>query len=82
MKINNPTPFNGEPPPSLLLRSFITPNELHFIRNRLPVPQVDVCRFLIFPKLISIFVHFLARRQILPNADEKVHCIGETLTVI
>ena len=42
MKINNATPFNGEPPPSLLLRSFITPNELHFIRNRLPVPEVDV----------------------------------------
>lgn len=45
MKINNPTPFNGEPPPSLLLRSFITPNELHFIRNRLPVPEVDISTF-------------------------------------
>ena len=41
-KINKEQPFNGEPPPSLLKQSFITPNELHFIRNRLPVPDVDV----------------------------------------
>ena len=39
-KINKKAPFNGEPPPSLLKQSFITPNELHFIRNRLPVPDV------------------------------------------
>lgn len=32
------TPFNGESPMSALL-SFITPTELHFKRNHLPVPQ-------------------------------------------
>jgi sulfite oxidase len=42
IKVNKQAPFNGEPPPSLLTREFITPNELHFIRNRLPVPDVDV----------------------------------------
>ena len=41
-KINKEQPFNGEPPPTLLKQSFITPNELHFIRNRLPVPDVNV----------------------------------------
>ena len=43
-KINKKAPFNGEPPPSLLKQSFITPNELHFIRNRLPVPDVKARR--------------------------------------
>ena len=43
-KINKEQPFNGEPPPTLLKQSFITPNELHFIRNRLPVPDVNVSK--------------------------------------
>ncbi|XP_076357299.1 sulfite oxidase isoform X1 [Tachypleus tridentatus] len=33
-------PFNAEPPLSLLVDSFITPNELFFIRNHLPVPEI------------------------------------------
>ena len=40
--INNPKPFNAEPPPELLLDAgFITPNELYYVRNHLPVPTVD-----------------------------------------
>lgn len=40
--INNPRPFNAEPPPELLLDAgFITPNELYYVRNHLPVPNVD-----------------------------------------
>lgn len=42
IKVNKLAPFNGEPPPSLLTRDFITPNDLHFIRNRLPVPDIKV----------------------------------------
>jgi sulfite oxidase len=34
------TPFNGETP-AALLDTMITPNELHFVRNHLPVPRVD-----------------------------------------
>ena len=56
-KINNEQPFNGEPPPSLLKQSFITPNELHFIRNRLPVPDVDVREKLY--ENFWLFWHFL-----------------------
>ena len=47
-KINKEQPFNGEPPPTLLKQSFITPNELHFIRNRLPVPDINVREKLLF----------------------------------
>ncbi|XP_066992012.1 sulfite oxidase, mitochondrial isoform X2 [Anabrus simplex] len=35
-------PFNAEPPPSLLVDSFITPSDLFYVRNHLPVPVVDV----------------------------------------
>lgn len=38
---NTRKPFNAEPPPSLLADEFITPNELFFVRNHLPVPVVD-----------------------------------------
>ena len=33
-------PFNAEPPPSLLAGMLVTPNDLFFIRNHLPVPAV------------------------------------------
>ncbi|KAL3885841.1 hypothetical protein ACJMK2_025873 [Sinanodonta woodiana] len=42
-------PFNAEPPPSLLIYSYLTPNDLFFIRNHLPVPVVD-------PKTFSLQV--------------------------
>ena len=34
------TPFNGETPPALLL-DYVTPTDLFFVRNHLPVPDVD-----------------------------------------
>jgi len=40
-RINSKKPFNAEPPPKVLADSFITPNELFYIRNHLPVPQID-----------------------------------------
>ncbi|XP_053998373.1 sulfite oxidase, mitochondrial isoform X2 [Hylaeus anthracinus] len=42
LKINGPKPFCAEPPPSLLVESFITPTELFYVRNHLPVPEVDL----------------------------------------
>ncbi|GLE05438.1 hypothetical protein PINS_up014451 [Pythium insidiosum] len=42
LKVNSSMPFNAEPPPELLMESFITPNELFFVRNHLPVPDVNV----------------------------------------
>ncbi|CAH1155048.1 unnamed protein product [Phaedon cochleariae] len=34
-------PFNAECPPSFLVESFYTPNELFYVRNHLPVPEID-----------------------------------------
>ncbi|XP_016160412.1 PREDICTED: sulfite oxidase, mitochondrial, partial [Ficedula albicollis] len=41
LRVNSLKPFNAEPPPELLTQSFLTPNELFFTRNHLPVPAVD-----------------------------------------
>lgn len=38
--INSVEPFNAEPPGSELTKSFVTPNELFFVRNHAPVPTV------------------------------------------
>jgi len=34
-------PFNGEPRIQLLTDNYYTPNELHYVRNHLPVPDID-----------------------------------------
>ena len=40
--INSMEPFNAEPPLSELTKSFVTPNELFFVRNHAPVPIVHL----------------------------------------
>lgn len=34
-------PYNGGPPPARQRESFLTPNDLFFVRNHAPVPRVD-----------------------------------------
>lgn len=34
-------PFNAEPPAELLVDNYLTPNDLFFVRNHLPVPNID-----------------------------------------
>lgn len=41
MRVLSKQPINAEPPGSLLTDNYLTPNELFFIRNHHPVPQVD-----------------------------------------
>ena len=41
LKINTQEPFNAETPTVLLADSYLTPNDLFFVRNHLPVPAVD-----------------------------------------
>lgn len=40
--INGKKPFCAEPSPSLLVESFITPVDFFYVRNHLPVPQIDL----------------------------------------
>lgn len=41
LKVNTHEPFNAETPPVLLTHDYVTPNELFFVRNHLPVPDCD-----------------------------------------
>ncbi|OXA55992.1 putative sulfite oxidase, mitochondrial [Folsomia candida] len=47
-------PFNGETPPSILAEQFYTPNDVFYVRNHLPVPQVDVKSYCLEIEGISI----------------------------
>ena len=42
LKPSSKKPFNAEPPMALLTENFATPNDLFFVRNHLPVPEVDI----------------------------------------
>ena len=39
--VNAATPYNAETPLELITESFITPADLFYVRNHLPVPIVD-----------------------------------------
>lgn len=39
--VRETAPFNAGPPPALLRQSFITPQNLFFVRNHAPVPDID-----------------------------------------
>lgn len=41
LRVSSQKPFNAETPAELLAERFLTPNELFFTRNHLPVPSVD-----------------------------------------
>ena len=45
MKVLSQKPFNAESPKEFSADSLITPNKLHFVRNHLPVPKIDVDKF-------------------------------------
>lgn len=40
--VNQQRPFNAETPPVLIMDHFLTPNDLFFVRNHMPVPKIDV----------------------------------------
>lgn len=45
LKPSSKQPFNAEPPLSLLVDNLITPNELFYVRNHLPVPDIDASTY-------------------------------------
>mmetsp|Transcript_5700 Transcript_5700/g.10872 ORF Transcript_5700/g.10872 Transcript_5700/m.10872 type:complete len:547 (-) Transcript_5700:108-1748(-) len=45
LQFHSKTPCNAEPPPQLVADSYLTPNELFFIRNHSPVPVIDVANY-------------------------------------
>lgn len=45
LKPSSKKPFNAEPPLALLVDSLITPNELFYVRNHLPTPDIDASTY-------------------------------------
>ena len=41
LRVHSTKPFNAEPPPEILADEYLTPNDIFFVRNHLPVPEVD-----------------------------------------
>ncbi|KAI5741315.1 hypothetical protein M8J76_012407 [Diaphorina citri] len=41
LKATSLKPYNAEPPPSMLVENFLTPSDIFYVRNHLPVPVVD-----------------------------------------
>lgn len=42
LKVLTKEPFNAETPPKSLIETPVTPTEIFFVRNHLPVPEVDI----------------------------------------
>ncbi|XP_062561032.1 sulfite oxidase, mitochondrial isoform X1 [Armigeres subalbatus] len=42
LKATAQKPFNAEPPASILVDAFLTPTQFFYVRNHLPVPEVDI----------------------------------------
>ncbi len=42
LRVHTQRPFNAESPRELSVDSLITPNSIHFIRNHLPVPEINI----------------------------------------
>lgn len=45
LKVHSEKPINAEPPASLLQHTWLTPNDLFFVRNHHPVPIIDPATF-------------------------------------
>jgi sulfite oxidase len=43
--VRSSAPFNAEPPPTLLAATQLTPQHLFYVRNHLPVPEIDPDKF-------------------------------------
>jgi sulfite oxidase len=45
LRVHTKQPFNAETPPKLLMPTYITPTDIFFVRNHLPVPEVDLANY-------------------------------------
>jgi sulfite oxidase len=74
-------PFNAEPPSHILADSFVTPSDLFYVRNHLPVPEVDPETYSleitgIGVKTISLSLHDLRTKFPKHTVTAAVQCAG------
>ncbi|KAM4880863.1 sulfite oxidase, mitochondrial isoform 2-T2 [Sylvia borin] len=81
LRVNSSKPFNAEPPPELLTQSFLTPNELFFTRNHLPVPSVEPSSYRLLVEVpggrsLSLSLAELRRRFPKHEVTATLQCAG------
>ncbi|KAK0405199.1 hypothetical protein QR680_017849 [Steinernema hermaphroditum] len=80
--VNSQKPFNAESPASLLLDSFRTPNDLFFVRNHLPVPEIKIAEHKLtvegvgIPKPITLDVEQLKKKFKKASVTSVIQCAG------
>jgi len=79
-RVNAQKPFNAEPPPKVVADSFITPNELFYVRNHLPVPKVDPKTFrleiVVGDRTIKLSLDELKRKYKPVTITTTIQCAG------
>ncbi|XP_013385251.1 sulfite oxidase [Lingula anatina] len=81
LKRNTEKPFNAESPPELLVDNFITPSSLFFVRNHLPVPEVDMKKYRLVievqgKKPISLSLQDLKKKYKKHTITATLQCAG------
>ena len=82
LKINTRTPFNAETPSVLLAENYITPNDIFFVRNHLPVPRVDPEEYRLviqgegLTNTLSLSLHDLKTKFPLHVVTATIQCAG------
>ncbi len=72
LKVISPKPFNAEAPREIMIENEITPNELFFVRNHLPVPHIDQQNYKLEIVLDDICTQFTLQELIEKFESAKV----------
>ena len=57
--VNSNKPFDAEPPTEMLIHDLITPNEIFFVRNHLPVPKLDETSYNVTVRSLVTYICYL-----------------------
>nr|XP_020638436.1 sulfite oxidase, mitochondrial isoform X1 [Pogona vitticeps]XP_020638445.1 sulfite oxidase, mitochondrial isoform X1 [Pogona vitticeps]XP_020638450.1 sulfite oxidase, mitochondrial isoform X1 [Pogona vitticeps] len=81
LRVNSLKPFNAEPPSELIAENYLTPNELFFKRNHLPVPTVDPTAYALsvqgpFGQILSLSLEELKKNFPKHEVTATLQCAG------
>eukprot|EP01012_Entosiphon_sulcatum_P005367 TRINITY_DN12371_c0_g1_i2.p1 TRINITY_DN12371_c0_g1~~TRINITY_DN12371_c0_g1_i2.p1 ORF type:complete len:549 (-),score=49.93 TRINITY_DN12371_c0_g1_i2:25-1671(-) len=80
--VHNERPFNAEPPGAVLAENFITPTDLFYVRNHLPVPNVDLSGYRLeisglgLPEAVAFTLEELQRKFHQHTVTATIQCAG------
>lgn len=81
MIVRERAPYNGGPPPAVQRESFLTPNDLFFVRNHAPIPEVDLATYRLqvegrVDRPLVLSLEDLARRFERTEITATLQCAG------